>query len=199
MGNRFSQVYDKVMWPLEKKKLRQIRRELVNKAEGRVIEIGSGTGLNFPFYSSGLQVEAVEPDPMMRNKSIERLRRLNKNRIMTHLADAERLPFRNDSFDTIIATLVFCTISNPDQALKELYRVSKPGANFYLLEHVKLDNPWAARLQKVLTPFWKRICGGCHLDRNTLLLIEQSDWEVKKTISFYKGLFIIIEAGKKEK
>lgn len=196
MGKRFTQVYDLLMWPLEAGKLKTIRKRLINKAEGRVLEIGSGTGINFPYYPKEIRVDAVDPDPMMRKKSIIRLKKLNKKRITTHLAGAERLPFCDDTFDTVIGTLVFCTIPNPEQALRELYRVSKPGAKMFLLEHVKMKQTWAAGLQETLTPVWRQICGGCHLNRDPLYLIQRSDWQENKTSSFSKGLFLAIEAEK---
>lgn len=196
MGRRFVQLYDKAMWPLEKWKLHQVRKNIVSQAKGRVLEIGSGTGVNFPYYSPEVQVDAVEPDPMMRNKSLERLNKLNPHSITTHLAGAERLPFPDDTFDTVIGTLVFCTIPEPEKALEELYRVSKPGAALYLFEHVKVNHPMAARAQEKLTPIWKKICDGCHLDRETLKLVQQSEWQVTGMEPRGQGLFLSISCIK---
>lgn len=195
MGRSFAQMYDRVMWPLEKGKLHGVRKELISKAEGRVLEVGSGTGINFSYYPAGIRIDAVEPDPMMRNKSLVKLKHIDRQ-INTHLAGAENLPFEENTFDTVIATLVFCTIPDPVKALKELYRVSKPGAKMYLLEHVEMESRFASELQKRLTPAWKYVCGGCHLDRKTLEQLQASEWEVQHTASFYRGLFLSIEAVK---
>lgn len=195
MGRNFARFYDKVMWPLEKGKLQQVRKEVISKAKGRVLEVGAGTGINFAYYPEEVQLDAIEPDPAMRDKSLHRLAELNRE-VRLHDAGAEQLPFRDNTFDTVIATLVFCTIPDPEQALRELYRVSKPGAEIYFLEHVEMSQKWAARMQRQLTPLWKRLCDGCHLDRHTEELVRQSDWEVKKASSFYNGLFLVMEAEK---
>lgn len=195
MGRRFAQMYDRVMWPLEKGKLHGVRKGLISKAEGRVLEVGSGTGINFSYYPAGIRIDAVEPDPMMRNKSLVKLKHIDRQ-ISTHLAGAENLPFEENTFDTVIATLVFCTIPDPVKALEELYRVSKPGAKMYLLEHVEMEHRLASALQKRLTPVWKQICGGCHLDRKILELLQASEWKVRQATPFYGGLFLSIEAVK---
>jgi ubiquinone/menaquinone biosynthesis C-methylase UbiE len=95
------------------------------KAEGRVLEIGSGTGVNFPFYNNATQVDAVEPNAFMAKKSLDR-RKLAKIPIHTYLVKAEQLPFPDNTFDSVVGTLVFCTIPEPLKALKEIHRVSKP-------------------------------------------------------------------------
>ena len=108
---------------------------------------------------------------------------------------AEQLAFPDQSFDTVVATLVFCTIPDPDQAIKEIYRVLKPGGQLLVFEHVKMENHLLAKLQNG-TPIWKHLCDGCHLNRDTFALIDNSHFQIKKQTSFYKGLFLSIQASK---
>lgn len=192
MAGWFPRIYDVAMKPLEKTRFEKIRAGLVRKAQGRVLEIGFGTGANFRYYRNVEQVDAIEPNPAMGKQAVKRIK---KSRIPIHLyqAKAEQLPFADDSFDSVVATLVFCTIPEPVRALQEIQRVSKPGAKLLLFEHVKMDQKIIGETQKALTPIWKKLCDGCHLDRDTLELVKASGWEVQKVTSYYGGLFLTIE------
>lgn len=180
------------MQPLEKRKFRKIRSQLLSKAEGRVLEVGAGTGINFPLYKKAEQVDAIEPSQAMIEKSI-----LRKNTaavpIQIHRQSAENLEFADKTFDSAVAALVFCTIPNPDKALAEIRRVCKPKAKILFFEHVKMEQPALAFAQEALNPLWKRICDGCHLNRDTLLAIQKSGMQVTNVTSYYKGLFLVIE------
>lgn len=192
MAGWFPHIYDVAMKPLENTRFEKIRSGLVRKAQGRVLEIGFGTGANFRYYRNVEQVDAIEPNPAMGKQAVKRIK---KSRIPIHLyqAKAEQLPFADDSFDSVVATLVFCTIPEPVRALQEIQRVSKPGAKLLLFEHVKMDQKIIGETQKALTPIWKKLCDGCHLDRDTLELVKASGWEVQKVTSYYGGLFLTIE------
>ncbi len=192
MAKWFPYLYDVAMKPLEKSRFEKIRSNLVEKARGDVLEIGFGTGANFRYYTNVERVEAIEPNPQM---SIQAAKRIKQARaaIYTYQAKAEQLPFEEDRFDSIVATLVFCTIPDPERALQEIRRTSKPGARVLLFEHVKMDQNLLAKTQQALTPVWKKMCDGCHLDRDTLKLVEQSGLEVQHITSYYGGLFLTIE------
>lgn len=156
-------LYDLLLTPLEKWVFRPLRTELLSHARGHVLELGIGTGLNLPYYPVGIELTAIEPDPDM-------LRRARK-RALHHpahllLGEAESLPFQDAQFDTVVGTLVFCTISNPEKALQEAHRVLKPGGQLLLLEHVRCQQHLLARLLDFLNPFWKYLAMGCHLNRN---------------------------------
>lgn len=185
-------LYDLGMKPLEKSRIQEIRKRIAGKAEGQVLEIGSGTGANFPLYTKADMVHAIEPDSAMRKKSLIRAKRA-KVPIKTYEVKAEGLPFPEDTFDTVVATLVFCTIPQPEKALQEIRRVSKPGASVLFLEHVRSDNGKAGRLQDALTPLWQKVAGGCQLNRDTLRTIQQSGLTVVRATPSYKGLFLEIE------
>lgn len=195
MESLFSRLYDTAMLPFERLQFRNIRKELVGKAKGRVLEIGAGTGLNFPYYYQAKQVDAIDPDPFMVQKSLKR-RRAALIPIQTHLAEAEKLPFADHTFDTIVATLVFCTIPNPEQAVKEMIRVSKPNARILLFEHVRMEQNLLGKAQDALTPIWKKMCDGCHLNRNTLTVLKRADGLSMEDVKrYYNGLFLAMEAS----
>ena len=198
MGKWFPRLYDTFMTPLEKKgQFKKIRQNLIAKAEGEVLEIGSGTGINFPLYRKASHVIAIEPNSEMIKKSLPKINQAGVS-IEIKKAKAEWLPYADHTFDTVVATLVFCTIPNPAKALEEISRVLKVGGTLLLFEHVKMDNQLLSRLQTVLTPAWRRVCDGCHLDRDTLELIRQSTFHIDEINVYYQGLFKVIKASNSE-
>ncbi|NMD71127.1 methyltransferase domain-containing protein [Bacillus sp. DNRA2] len=197
LSRQFVKWYDFFMNPLEKGKFKAIRKDLLKEARGKVLEIGSGTGVNFPLYEIDLAeaVYAIEPNPAMIEKSF-----IKKQKAAVPIeivgVGAEQLPFMDNCFDTVVATLVFCTIPNVDSALNEIKRVLKPGGKILFFEHVKMENRFLAQLQDWLTPAWKRICDGCCLNRNTIKLLKSHSLEITEKKDYYKGLFVIIKATK---
>ena len=193
MGRWCAALYDTVMAPLERGGFRDIRKQLLHQARGTVLEIGAGTGVNFPYYTEAAHVIAVDPDPGMMARSVPRATQAPVP-IAVLRARAEALPFPDHTFDTVVGTLVFCTIPDPRQALCELQRVSKPAGTALFFEHVRVHRPLAGRLQEWLTPLWKRLAGGCHLNRDTLALLTQAGFAVTRIEPHYKGLFLVLEA-----
>lgn len=193
MSTLFSKIYDSFMQPLEKKRIGCIRQRLVSQQEGIILEVGSGTGANFSYYKNAKKVVAIEPDSSMRDQSLPKVKNVD---VPVELVDAsgEHLPFDDNTFDTAVGTLVLCTIRNPNRALQEIRRVCKPGAPILFLEHVRVDRPLLGRLQDWLTPFWKRLCDGCHLNRHTLDLIKQNGFRVERIEKHYKDIFLAVEA-----
>ncbi|UTR10280.1 class I SAM-dependent methyltransferase [Evansella sp. LMS18] len=193
MAKWFPAMYDRLMSPLEKRKFRQIRRKLVGKSKGNVLEIGSGTGLNFPYYNDVNGVVAIEPDQQMREISLERAEAAQVQ-IAVISADGQALPFEDNTFDSVVATLVFCTIPDPEKALLEMRRVCKPEGDILFFEHVRAKNRLLQRLQDLATPLWKRICDGCHLNRDTLSEIKKTGLKVTRIEKHNRGIFLVIEA-----
>ncbi|WML48285.1 class I SAM-dependent methyltransferase [Neobacillus sp. PS3-34] len=191
-GRSFAKWYDFFMSPLEKRKFSVVRRKLLNNATGNVLEIGSGTGINFPLYSVAAKVTAIEPSEHMIDRSRDK-QSVAKVPIEVVHGGAEKLPFSDNQFDTVVATLVFCTIPNVDLAMEEMKRVCKPGGRILLFEHVKMENPFLSKLQDVLTPFWKKICDGCRLNRDTISLLHEHGLKITSLQTFYRGLFIVVE------
>ncbi|SEM14206.1 Methyltransferase domain-containing protein [Mesobacillus persicus] len=188
MSKTFSEWYDFFMKPLEQGKFKRVRSDLLKESNGKVLELGSGTGINFPFYH-GVEVTAIEPSEYMLNRSLKR-REQAKVPIELVQSGAELLPFGDNSFDTVVATLVFCTIPDVDQAMGEMKRVCKPDGKILMFEHVKMDQPFLAKLQERLTPYWKKVCDGCCLNRETDLLVKKYGFKIIETREFYRGLFV---------
>lgn len=183
-------VYDWVV--PERFLLRPQRRYLTKGLSGRVLDLGAGTGANFPYVAdrsrSALEYHAIEPDPHMRRRASEKAAAVGAT---VHLRDAraESLPYPDDSFDGVIASLVFCTIQDPDTALDEVVRVLRPGGELRFLEHVHADG-WRAAGQDLLTPLWKRVGGGCHLNRETVeRLVCHDAFTVEELERLEIGLF----------
>ncbi|WP_077356380.1 class I SAM-dependent methyltransferase [Virgibacillus halodenitrificans] len=192
MGKLFARLYDPIMKPLEKIKFNSIRRELLSHATGQVLEVGSGTGVNFPYYKHVDCVDAIEPNQQMIQHAKKNIVSSNVP-IAIHQARAEQLPFERSVFDSVVSTLVFCTIPDPLQALEEIRRVSKPGAPILFFEHVRMKQPLLAQAQDMLTPAWKNICDGCHLNRDIVSFLGQAGLEVDRINRYYKGLFLMIK------
>lgn len=194
MSTLFAAAYDRLMAPLERGRFRAIRTALLAHAAGRVLEIGAGTGINFPLYPAAVtQVEALEPDPAM---SARADRRLSSARVPVRrvAARAEALPYPDASFDTVVATLVLCTVGDPHASLREVRRVLKPGGLLLVFEHVRLENPLLAGLQAALTPAWKHLAGGCHLDRDTLRLVREAGFVAVQELPESRALFRVAVA-----
>ncbi|WP_376796729.1 class I SAM-dependent methyltransferase [Thermogemmatispora sp.] len=146
-----------------------LRAEVVGAAWGRVLEVGAGTGLNFACYDPSRVefVEAVEPDPAMLRYA-RRRREEAAVPVRLHQARVEELPFADESFDSAVATLVFCSVEEPARGFAELRRLLKPTGSLLLLEHVRAASPCMAQLQDLLTPLARRCAGNCHWNRPTL-------------------------------
>ncbi len=163
---------------MRRQDLARYRRAAVAAARGRVLEIGVGSGLNFALY--GKQVELVYGiDPSARLLAIAR-RRAAASGIPAELlqASATAIPLSDDAVDTIVMTWTLCSIPDPLAALREMRRVLKPDGNLYFVEHGLSPEPSVERWQHRITPAWRRMAGGCHLDRKMDDLIRQAGFDL---------------------
>lgn len=177
--------YDFALRPFEALALRRLRSELLSHAHGKTLEIGFGTGLNFSYYQKDVKFVGIEPDEKMRSVA---QKRADHYHLQIVEGDAQNLNFENDSFDTVVATLVFCSIPDPDKAIEEVYRVLKPGGSFLLLEHVRKNTPVAGWTLDHLTPFWKHVAGGCHLNRDPSKHLKEVGFKVESCKTLWSGL-----------
>ena len=173
-GRAFTALYDRGLKATEEAGLGEMRRQLLAGARGRVLELGAGTGVNLELYPDGIEeLVLLEPDPHMAKRLREKL--AGSARKATLIDDsAERLPFEDASFDTVVATLVLCTIPDPRGALAEAARVLKPGGQLLFIEHVRSPDPGLARWQDRLEKPWRFLGDGCHCNRDTVAAIEAS-------------------------
>jgi ubiquinone/menaquinone biosynthesis C-methylase UbiE len=179
MGRFFAAVYDRMLAGTEDAGLRDARHGLVGGARGDVLEIGAGTGLNFGHYVPGqaTRVVATEPDPHM----AKRARTAAKDApvpVEVSEASAMDLPFEDASFDSVVCTLVLCTVPDPARAVAEIERVLRPGGKLLFLEHVRAPDPGLAKWQDRLERPWGVLGAGCHPNRDTLALLDASPLDV---------------------
>lgn len=177
-GPLYARGYDRFNRMAEDAGLRDKRRALLARARGRTLELGAGTGVNLELYPDSVaELVLTEPDDHMRRELEKRLAALGR-RAQAVDAGGERLPFPDASIDTAVATLVFCTIPDPQAALAEIARVLKPEGSLLFLEHVRATDPKAARWQDRLERPWGWFGRGCHPNRDTLATIAASRLEV---------------------
>jgi ubiquinone/menaquinone biosynthesis C-methylase UbiE len=170
-------LYDLVSERSEKAGVRARRQELLGPLEGDVLEIGVGTGMNLPHYERARRVVAVEPDEGMAKRLPLRLSNA-KVPVEIVSASAEKLPFADASFDTVVATFVFCSVADPPAALAEVRRVLRPAGRLVLIEHVRGEGR-VARWQERLTPLHRKLAGNCHLDRDTKSAIDAAGFDTR--------------------
>jgi ubiquinone/menaquinone biosynthesis C-methylase UbiE len=171
-GRIMAALYDRVAAVSERGGMADRRRALLAAAHGRVLEVGAGTGLNLEHYPETIgELVLVEPERAMARKLAARVGELGRPAHIVE-ASAEKLPFDDGSFDTVVCTLVLCSVDDPASGLRELRRVLRPGGAFLFLEHVRSDDARTARRQDRLNPIWRFIGNGCNCNRRTLSLIE---------------------------
>jgi ubiquinone/menaquinone biosynthesis C-methylase UbiE len=170
----FAAAYDPFLAGAEKKGIASARRDLLRAARGRVLEIGAGTGLNVDHYPAGIELVLTEPDPHM----AKRLRvRAGDREVIS--AGAERLPFEDASFDTVVSTLVLCTVRDVGKALREIRRVLRPGGQLLFLEHVRAEpGSRLARWQDRAHRPWRAIAAGCTCNRDLLDMLSVESFEI---------------------
>lgn len=175
----FAVLYDPLLWLGERSGMGARRRELLGRASGRTVELGSGTGLNLRYYPDSLdELTLTEPEAAMRVRLARRLRR-SPRRAQVLAASAERLPFADGTVDTVVSTLVLCTVDDPDPVLQEIERVLRPHGRLLFLEHVRSRSPRLAYWQDRLAGPWRRFAEGCHCNRATLELIRARGLELE--------------------
>ncbi|MCL6641087.1 MAG: class I SAM-dependent methyltransferase [Candidatus Rokubacteria bacterium] len=149
------------------------RRWLAQGARGRVLDLGTGTGRMLPHYPPNLRVVGLDPSPAVLNRARRRSRRAP-----LVVGRAESLPFRDGTFDTVVGSLVLCSVSDPARALAEVRRVLAPSGELRAVEHVRSARPWRARFQDWIQPAWTRLTGGCHPNRETETAVERAGFRI---------------------
>lgn len=180
--------YDMFMKYFEKKGLDRERKDLVTQAKGHVLEIGVGTGINLSYYSEG--VSSLELTDYKLNTSL--LSKLEAYKIPYNVSeeDVMVLPFKDETFDTIVCTLVFCSVEDVDVGLKEIKRVLKPHGSYIFIEHVLPEDKMLRPLFNTLTPAWKKVASNCHLNREFTTSLEKVGFTYSLHNRFFKTAFI---------
>jgi len=153
------------------------RRSAITSTRGLVLEIGVGSGLNLPLYGPEVRrVVGFDPSSELLRLARERAAKALVPVLLVR-ASAQSIPFADAGFDTIVMTWTLCSIPNPVEALAEMRRVLKPGGRLLFVEHGLSPETRIARWQHRLTPYWKRVGGGCHLDREIQNLIRAAGFQ----------------------
>jgi SAM-dependent methyltransferase len=172
-------MYDRLLAGAEEAGMRERRREVLAQARGRTIDIGAGTGANLGLFPDDVeQLVLAEPDPHMVKQLRPKLDKFVPGMELVE-AGAESLPFEDASFDTVVFTLVLCTVPDPAAALAEAARILKPGGRLLFIEHVRGDGGLAEWQDRLEGP-WKFFADGCRCNRDTVASIEASPLTVEQ-------------------
>ena len=180
-GHRwFAAMYDRLTSPGERRVFNKVRPRIMGEVDGRVLEIGAGTGASFEYYPADAEVVGTEPDPYMLARAEKRLGELGLTNIELRQGPAEELPFENASFDHVVSSLVLCTVRDLPRTLAEARRVLKPEGTFRFMEHVRNDESrfWGT-VQDLITPAWRWFAAGCNPNRHTQQAIEDAGFRIE--------------------
>jgi len=170
---------------MRQRNLAAYRGRVVPTAEDRVLEIGIGSGFNLPFYSSNVQ-QVIGLDPSAKLLAMaRRASRSGSTPVELIEGSAEKIPLENATVDTVVTTWTLCSIPDATGALIEMRRVLKPGGRLLFVEHGRSPDPDVVKWQDRLTPIWKRLGGGCHLNRTIRSLIEGAGFQFDRCETGY--------------
>jgi SAM-dependent methyltransferase len=170
-------LYDAVLSPVEAAGLAAERARVVAGAAGRVLEVGGGTGLNLAHYAGVSEVVVCEPDAGLRQRLVRRAAEASVP-VTVVPGGVPGLAFADASFDTVVCTLVLCTVEDVAGSIAELRRLLRPDGCLLFLEHVIGRRPLTARVQRALAPGWARVACGCRLDRDTVAALRHGGFVV---------------------
>ncbi len=173
-------------WSCGAKPVLAQRQKVVPLAEGRVLEVGIGSGLNLPYYDPAKVERVIGLDPSQEMLAYARRRSENLPFTVEYLAqEGEHIPLDHHTVDTVLVTYTLCTIADPIAALEAMRRVLKPGGGLIFCEHGRAPDQGVRRWQHRLNPLWNRIGGGCNLDRDIPALIEGAGFRMEALDSMY--------------
>jgi ubiquinone/menaquinone biosynthesis C-methylase UbiE len=159
------------------------RERLLARASGRALEIGVGSGMNLPFYSDRVtEIVGLDPHPKLLAMAAHRIVSLPTRLIE---GSAESIPLGDCSVDTVVLTWTLCSISDATTAVQEMRRVLRPSGQLLFVEHGLSPDEDVRRWQRRLTPWWKRVAGGCHLDRPISELVGSAGFEIAQVETSY--------------
>jgi len=171
---------------LAMRQMNHMRSETIEEAEGEVLEVGFGTGLNLSYYGPAVKtLVGLDPMDVTEVESVQaRIRGVSFPIERKALRADGGLPFDAGRFDTIVTTWTLCSIPEVDKALKEMRRVLKPGGRYVFIEHGRADADSTARWQDRVNPLWNRMCDGCNINRKIDRLVEEGGFELESLDRF---------------
>jgi ubiquinone/menaquinone biosynthesis C-methylase UbiE len=193
--NRFSRAYDLLERPIEKYLFSNLRKKVIAHTEGKVLEVGIGTGKNMPYYPKNVEVTGIDFSKGMLQKAEKKKKILSLNTITLLEMNIEKMTFEDNFFDTVVSTFVFCTVPNPLRGLHEVYRVLKPGGKVVFLEHMRSYHTVLNVSLYVMDVFSKALVGTSMI-RETQKNIEKSGFIIGKVENVSFDIVRLIIAGK---
>ena len=162
------------------------RQKVVPRAAGTVLEIGIGSGLNMAHYDKAKVTKIIGLDPSLQMQARAKKRVADAGLDVELIGlSAEKIPLNDESVDTVLVTYTLCTIPEPVYAIKEMNRVLKPEGKLIFCEHGRAPDEKVRRWQDRLTPYWKKLCGGCHLNRDIPALLNEGGFLSNDLTSMY--------------
>lgn len=191
--DRLAPFYDLLEAPVERFRFSSWRKRLKNRVIGkRGLEAGVGTGKNFRHYPSNVRITAIDVSPRMLDRAEKRAQTLGIEVDLRQM-DVQELQFRDQSFDTVFATFVFCSVPDPVLGLRELRRVCKTGGRLLLLEHMRPENQFFGALFDALNPLIVRM-SGANINRKTIDNINSAGWTIETVMNLSSDIVRWIEA-----
>jgi ubiquinone/menaquinone biosynthesis C-methylase UbiE len=191
--NRITATYDHMEAFVERYRFSKWRKLQWSKVEGsRILEIGVGTGKNFPYYPADVEITAIDFSEEMLKRARERAER-QKVKVRLQQMDVQNLDFDDNSFDTVVATFVFCSVPDPIQGLQEIGRVCKSGGKIVLLDHVLHSNVILSNIMTIANPLVVRLMGA-NINRQTVNNVVKSNLTLESFTNLNLGIFKLIEA-----
>jgi ubiquinone/menaquinone biosynthesis C-methylase UbiE len=195
--NRIAATYDHMESFVERAYFSKWRKLQWSKVEGtQILEVGVGTGKNIPFYPAGAEITAIDFSEEMLKRAKERAER-REVKVRLRQMDVQNMDFKDNSFDSVVATFVFCSVPDPIQGLQEINRVCKPGGKIILLDHVLHANVIIGNIMNLANPFVVPLMGA-NINRQTVSNVIKSDLTLESVTDLGFGIFKLIEARAKK-
>jgi len=178
-------LYDIFMCPLEKFFLNSMRKHLIYEAGGKVLEIGAGTGVNFEYYNMDGISDITVVDKQISNA----VRKKASDKMQLVEADASKLPFEDNTFDTVVETLLLCSIDELDKPLSEIHRVLKPDGVFIHIDHGLPEGKGLKKIVNGFAPVWRSMSKSCRINKTYKPLLEKAGFDTSDELSSGRGIF----------
>ena len=176
-GNVFARIYDPFMHQVEEKVFASKRHQLLHSLSGDILDVGSGTGVNFTHFHENAKVIALEPNKKMMEYAKAKIPMNSDIKLVLGGIGDQTTLFKTQQFDYIVSTLVLCTIPNPEQAFQHFKNWLKPSGKLILIEHIRSHNHWNGKAQDLINPAWKLVADGCNLNRDTDKMVKNAGFK----------------------
>lgn len=177
-------LYDVFMIPLEKSGIKKARKELIPFVNGTVLEVGTGTGVNLKYYDKSKIDKLILSDQKL-TKTVKKI-----DGVTVVEASVTSLPFSNETFDYVVATLVFCSVDDVVKGLSEIERVLKPGGTYVFIEHILPRKRFLKGMFNFVNPLWRKVASGCNLNRVFIKTLESANFTIETHRFFGNTVFV---------